>query len=137
MANDNGRSLAGVVSELKDEVKEFASTRVQMLKSEMKEKISSLKLAIPLIIVAALMGVTAWLVITGAFISVVAAAFYPSRYAYFLGFVIVGVVYLLLAAVLGAMGYREVKRNGLTPERTIRVLKEDQLWLQSEARQQV
>lgn len=137
MVNENGRSLAGVVSELKDELKDFASTRFEMLRSEMKDKVSSFKVAIALIAVALVLGLTAWFVLTAALISIIAVAFYPSNFAYFFAFIIVGVAYLLGAAVMGSFAIREMKRRGVMPERTIRILKQDQVWLQSEARQQV
>ncbi|HYG99090.1 MAG TPA: phage holin family protein [Terriglobales bacterium] len=137
MPIENGRSLAGVVNELKDEAKEFIQTRIAMLKSEMQDKVSSWKTAAMLIAVAALLGLTAWFLLTASLVSILAAVFYPSRYAYFLGFIIVGVVYLLIAAIVGSAAARQIKKRGVMPERTIRVLKQDQVWIQSEARQQV
>jgi membrane protein implicated in regulation of membrane protease activity len=134
---ENGRSLAGVMSELKDELKEFITTRIEMLKSEMKDKVASLKMAAVLIACGLFLGITAWFVLTAAAISIVATAFYPSVYAYFFGFLIVGVAYLFVAVILASFAFRELKKRGLTPERTIRVLKQDQVWLQSEARQQI
>jgi hypothetical protein len=135
--NENGRSLAGVVSELKDELKEFVATRVDMLKSEMKDKVSSLKMAAILIAAGVFLGLTAWFVLTAALISIIAAAFLPSAYSYFLACVIVGVAYLLVGGIFATFALRELKQRGMMPERTIRVLKQDQLWIQSEARQQV
>ncbi len=137
MPNENGRSLAGVVSELKEELKEFVSTRIEMLKSEMKDKVSSLKVAAIFIAGGLFLGITAWFVLTAALISLIATAFLPSVYAYFFGFIIVGIAYLLVGVILATFALRELRRRGLKPERTIRVLKQDQIWLQSEARQQV
>jgi hypothetical protein len=34
------------------------------------------------------------------------------------------------------MGYREVTARGLAPKRTINILKQDQVWLQNEARRE-
>jgi uncharacterized membrane protein YqjE len=137
VANGNERSLAAVVSELKDELKEFVTIRVQMFKSEMKDKVSSLKMAAILIAGGLFLGITAWFVLTAALISIIAVAFLPSPYAYFLAFAIVGIVYLLVGTILASFALRELRQRGLMPERTIRVLKQDQVWLQSEARQQV
>lgn len=131
------RSVAGVLSEIKDEAKEFVQTRLDMLKSEMKDKMSAWKTAIPLIAAGLLFGLTAWFVLTAALISVIAQAFYPGRFAYFFSFAIVGVIYALIAAICASFALREIKQRGVMPQRTIRVLKEDQLWLQTEARQQV
>lgn len=137
MVNENGRSLGGVISELKDEAKEFVQTRIDMLRSEMKDKISSFKVAAVLIAGALFLGLTAWFVLTAALISIIAIAFQPNSFAYFFAFVIVGVAYLLIAAVIGSFAVRELKQRGIMPERTIRVLKQDQIWIQNEAKQQI
>ena len=131
------RSVAGVLSEIKDEVKEFAQTRIEMLKSEMKDKVSSWKTAIPLIGVGLVFGATAWFVLTAALISIIAEAFYPNRFAYFFSFVIVGIVYALVGTICATFAIRELRARGVMPARTIRVLKQDQVWLQTEARQQI
>ncbi len=136
MANGE-RSVAGVLAEIKDEVKDFVQTRIEMLKSEMKDKLSSWKTAIPLIAVGLVFAVTAWFVLTAALISIIAEAFYPSRFAYFFSFVIVGVVYLLVGVISATFAIRELRQHGVMPERTVRVLKQDQVWIQTEARQQV
>jgi VIT1/CCC1 family predicted Fe2+/Mn2+ transporter len=134
--SENGRNLSGIVSELKDEAKDFVQTRIDMLKSEMKDKVASLKVAAVLIAGAAFLGITAWFVLTAALIAVIAVAFLPSSFAYFFATIIVGVAYALIAAAIGAFAIRELKQRGLTPVRTIRVLKQDQIWIQNEARQQ-
>lgn len=133
---EHERSVAGVLAELKDEIKEFLQTRLEMLKSEMKEKMSTVKTAVPLIAAAVVLCATAWFVLTAALISIVALAFYPNRFAYFFSLLIVGLTYLLVGAGSAAVAVRELKQSGLKPERTIRVLKEDQIWLQTEARHQ-
>jgi VIT1/CCC1 family predicted Fe2+/Mn2+ transporter len=136
VVNENGRTLAGVVAELKDELKDFAQTRVDMLRSELRDKMKAWKMAVPLIAVALLLVLTAWLVLTGALIAVIAAAFYPSRFAYFFAFIIVGVVYALAGTIAGAFAWRELKEQGMVPHRTLQVLKDDRVWLQTEARGQ-
>jgi uncharacterized membrane protein YqjE len=93
-------------------------------------------MAVPLIAVALLLVLTAWLVLTGALIVVIAAAFYPSRFAYFFAFIIVGVVYALAGSIAGAFAWRELKEQGMVPHRTLQVLKDDRVWLQTEARGQ-
>lgn len=133
---NNERSVAGVLAEIKDEVKEFAQTRIEMLKSEMKEKMSSWKTAVPMIAIGIVFAVTAWFILTAALISVLAQAFYPSRFAYFFSLLIVGIAYLLIGTVSATLAIREIRASGMKPERTIRVLKQDQVWLQTEARQQ-
>jgi hypothetical protein len=38
---------------------------------------------------------------------------------------------------MAAYGVRTIKKGGMAPERTLRVLKQDQVWLQTEARTQL
>lgn len=131
------RSVAGVLSEIKDEVKDFIQTRIDMLKSEMKDKVSAWKTALPMIAAGLVFGVTAWFILTAALIAIIAEAFYPSRFAYFFSFIIVGIIYLLVGVISASFALRELKQRGMIPQRTIQVLKQDQLWIQTEARQQV
>ena len=48
------KSIATILAETKDELKQFVTTRVNILKAEMDEKISRIKSVIPLAVVAAL-----------------------------------------------------------------------------------
>jgi hypothetical protein len=135
--NENGRTLAGIMAELKDELKEFAQTRIDMLRSELREKVKAWKVVVPLIAVALVLLGTAWFVLTAALIAIIAAGFYPSRFAYFFAFIIVGVAYALAGVVCGSFALRDLKEKGVVPSRTIKVLKDDQVWLQTEARTQI
>jgi uncharacterized membrane protein YqjE len=137
VANENGRSLAGVISELKNELKEFIRTRISMFVSEMRDKVAALKVAAPLIIGGLVLAGTAWFILTAALIQIIAVAFYPSQYAVFFSLIIVGVAYLLAGVVMVSFAIRELKDRGIMPVRTMKVLKEDQVWLQTEAKQQI
>lgn len=139
MANElnNGRTLAGVVAELKDELKEFISTRIQMLQSELREKAKTLKVAAPLGIVALVLLGTAYLLFTLMIVSLIVVAFEGSPYQWFLAFLITGVLWSIGGGMCALFAWREFKDQGLAPKKTIKVLKEDQIWLQTEARTQV
>lgn len=126
----NGRSLGAIVTELKAEVTDFLRTRQQMLMAEINQKLSAWKTGIPLLVVALLFAWVAFLVLTAALVAAVALAVGSWGWA----LAIVGVGYLIIAGVLGWIGYAEISANPLKPERTLRVLKEDQVWIQSEAR---
>jgi VIT1/CCC1 family predicted Fe2+/Mn2+ transporter len=135
--NENGRTLAGVVAELKSEAKDFAQTRLEMLKAEYRDKVKVWKTSVPLIVAAIMFLVTAWLVITGALVAILAAAFYPSRFAFFFAFLIVGVLYTIVGAICASMAIRNIKEQGIVPQRTMKVLQDDRVWLQTEARSQI
>lgn len=128
------RTLRFVTREVLDELKEFVGTRVQMAKAEFQETMRSLRVAIPLgIIVLALMG-TGFLMLTFAAVAIVTVAFAGSPYAWFFGFLIVGVLWMMLGGIAAFFAYNQIKGQGRFPKRTLQVLKADKVWLQSEAR---
>jgi uncharacterized membrane protein YqjE len=131
----NGRTLAQVIAETKDEIKDFVQTRVQLLISELKEKANNSKKAAVMGGIAAVLGVTAFLLLTLAAVGLVAVAFWGSPYAFFFAFLIIGVFYAIIAGMLAIAAARQLE--GFAPNKTIEVLKEDKIWLQSEARSQV
>lgn len=131
----NGRSLAEVLAETRDEIKDFVQTRIQLLISELREKANNSKKAALLGGVAAVLGVTAFLLLTLAAVGLIAVAFWGSPYAFFWGFLIIGLFYGMMAGMLAIGATRQLK--GFAPKKTIEVLKEDKIWLQSEARSQV
>ncbi len=137
MPNENGRTLASLFAETKEELKEFVITRLDMLKAEMRDKISAWKMALPMLVVALLLGLTGWVVLTACLILAIANAFYGSEWAYVWSTLIVGVAWILFAAVSATFAVRGLKQEGVAPKRTIRVLQEDRAWLSMEARQQV
>jgi uncharacterized membrane protein YqjE len=128
------KSIATILSETKEELKQFVATRVSMLKAEMDEKISRLKAVIPLAVVAALFMVSGWGVFTFALIALLHAFFVPSAYSWLWASLIVMAVYLIVGAVAGWFAYSEIKATKLAPTRTLKVLQQDQVWIQNEAR---
>ena len=128
------KSIATILAETKDELKQFITTRVNILKSEIDEKISRLKAVIPLALVAALFLVSGWMVLTFALIALLHAFFAPSVYAWLWASLIVTVAYLIIGAIAGWLAYSEIKATKLAPTRTMKVLQQDQVWIQNEAR---
>ena len=133
----NGRTLAGVVAELKDELKEFVNTRLAMLKSELKDKADAWKMALPTIVFGLLMLATCWLLLTGALVAASYVAFMGNPFAAAIALVIVGVFYAIAGGVAALFAIRSLRESGIVPKRTMRVLKEDQLWIANEAKVQL
>ena len=136
-AETQGPTLAEVIAEIKDETKDFVQTRVQMFKAELHDKISAWKAGALLAAVGLIFLGTAYLLITLALVGLLAVAFWGSPYAWFLSFLIVGVVWALIGGIAGFIAVREFQAQGLAPKKTIEVLKEDKIWLQHEAGSQV
>ena len=132
-AESQGPTLAGVVAEIKDETKEFVQTRVQMFKAELREKVATWKSGALLAGVGVVLLGTAYLLLTLALVGLVAVAFWGSPYAWFLAFLIVGAFWGIIGGILAFLAVREFRRQGIAPKKTLEVLREDKMWLQSEA----
>lgn len=128
------KSLAALLAETKQELKEFISTRIGLLKAELDEKLRTWKYVVPLLLVAAALMLAAWITLTFSLVALLHGLFMPSPYAWLWGSLIVGGVYLVTGTVVGWFVYSELKAVGIAPTRTLNVLKQDQIWLQNEAR---
>ncbi len=137
MNNPYPKTVPEVLTELKEELKEFLTTRVAMLRLEMGEKLHKIKVAAPMLVVGLLLLITAWLVFTGFLVTIIAQAFLPSPWAYVLSFIIVVALYAIAGGVAAMSGWKQLKQAGLKPERTIRVLEQDRIWIQTEAKTQL
>jgi hypothetical protein len=128
------RPLTILISEIRQEVKDLLGTRFGLLKAEIKEKTTTWKSMLPFFLVAAALVATAWVTLTLALVAWIHALFLPSPFAWVWGALIVGGAYALIGVALGWYAYGEVTSVGIVPNRTARVLKEDQVWLQNEVR---
>ena len=137
VVSENNKSIGQVVSELKNDARDFVSTRLQMLTQEMNDKIKVWKVAIPMLVIAGALAAMAFIVLTFAIVAFLAGIFQPSPYAWCYGALIVTVFYVIAAFGLFYLGKRELTQTGVAPTRTLRVLKQDQIWIQNEARSQV
>jgi uncharacterized membrane protein YqjE len=128
------KSLATLLAETRDELKEFVITRVGILKAEIEEKIRTWKYVIPFMLIAVALLWAGFMTMTFALIALIHGMFMPSPFAWLWGALIVGGVYLVLAIGVGWFAYSEIAQAGIAPTRTLKVLKQDQVWLQNEAR---
>ena len=128
------KSIATILAETKDEIKQFITTRVNMLKMEIGEKVRTLKSVVPLLFVALALLLAGWMALTFALIALLHGLFMPSVYAWGWAALIVAGAYLVVGIAVGWFVYAEIKGIGLTPDRTLTVLKQDQTWIQNEAR---
>jgi uncharacterized membrane protein YqjE len=128
------RSLASIVSEIREELKEFLNTRVQMIRAEFHETLGAAKVGLPLAVVALALVGTGYLLLTLGVVVLVASAFAGNPYAWLLAFVIVGVLWTAMGGVAAFFAYNEFRAKGRFPKRSVEVLKADRVWLQTEAR---
>ncbi len=74
------RPLGEVLTDLKTELKEFISTRIQILQSEITEKVGTMKASAPTIVIGALFAVTAWILFSLALVFLLSMAFEGQPY---------------------------------------------------------
>jgi len=132
--NGHERSLTAIIAEIKEQLKEFVSTRFEMVKAELQETKSAAKIAVPLVLIALALFATAFLLLTMAAVVLVAFAFAGSPLAWFYSAIIVGFVWLCLAGICVFFAYNAFRSHSIFPTRTLEVLKADKLMLQAEAR---
>ncbi|MCU1299805.1 MAG: putative integral rane protein [Candidatus Sulfotelmatobacter sp.] len=133
----NGRNLAAVLVEMKEELKEFLETRLAMFKTELREKLKMLKVAAPLALLGIVLLGTAYLLFTLALVGLVAAFLHDNPFRWCFAFLAVAVLWSLLGGVAAYFAKREFELNGLMPNRTLQVLKGDKVWIRSEAKNQI
>lgn len=131
---NESRSLTELVSEIREELKQFMNTRLQMVRSELHENLAAAKVILPMLAVVAVFLGTAFLLFSAALVVLVASAFSGDTYSWFYGLIIVAFLWAVMGAVTGFFAYNEFRSKGMFPKRTIEVLKADKDWIQSEAR---
>jgi Putative Actinobacterial Holin-X, holin superfamily III len=124
------RSLASALLEIRDDLKMFAQTRAQLLRAEISEKMRTWKSSMVFLTLAAIFLLTGWFTSVFAVIALLNSWIVSGRYGWFLGGLIVSAILLVSGALCGRAGYRAIKASGVKPTRTLRVLKQDQEWIQ-------
>ena len=132
---NNGKSVAALFAEMKQELQDFVQTRVTMFKVELQEKVRVMKAAAPLAVIGAVLLLTAYLLFTLALVSLVFAFLPDNAYRWCIAFAAIGLLWLILGGIAAYMAKRELEVKGLLPKRTVEVLKEDKMWIQSEVKQ--
>ncbi|MBA3913121.1 MAG: phage holin family protein [Acidobacteriales bacterium] len=131
------KNLAEIITDIKNEAVRFVQTRVQLLLSELRDDSAHLKAAVPLLIVGGLLLATAYVLFTLAIVGLIAILFWNTPYVWAASFGIATLLWIILGAIFGYMGYSRLRTRDLIPHKTIEVLKADKLWLQNEARHNV
>jgi uncharacterized membrane protein YqjE len=118
------RSLATLLSDLAGETVELFRQELALFKAELQEKLNRAGSGAAALAAAALIAFSAWLFLLLA--AVFALAIVVPLWAAAL---IVGVLVLVIAGVLALYGRNRLRADALTPERTLRSLREDRAWI--------
>jgi predicted membrane protein len=131
---NHGRSLASVLMEMKEELKEFTDTRIAMLKAELQEKLNILKIGAPLAAAGIVLLGTAYILFTLSLVGLAAGFLQGNPFRWFFSFLVVAFVWAVVGAIVTYFAMRGLHSKGLLPKRTIAVLKGDKVWIQSEVK---
>jgi uncharacterized membrane protein YqjE len=134
---NNDRSIGATLAEMKIELLDFLDTRIELLKTELREKGKILKAAAPLGGLGALLLGTAYLLFTLAVVSLVVVAFQDNPYRWFFAFLIVGFAWAVFGGIAVYFAKRKLETETFLPQRTIEVLKGDKIWIEAEVRNHV
>jgi len=133
----NGRSIAAILAEIRDELIEFVATRVALFKTELEEKIGSLMRAAPVAVMALLFLATAYVLFTLAAVGVVLALLPANPWRWCLAFLAVAILWSIVGALAGYEAMKRMALKELVPRRTLNVLKGDGVWIRSEVKNQI
>lgn len=131
----NGRSLASVLADMKEELKEFVATRIALLKSELREKGQTMKAVLPLALVGLVCLATGYLLFVATLVALVIALLPAGPYRWCLALFSIAVLSWIVGVVVVYLAKQKFDAQGLIPQKTIGVLKGDRLWIQSEVKQ--
>jgi uncharacterized membrane protein YqjE len=132
-----GRTLAEVVADMNEEIKEFAQTRIRLFKAERQQKLALLKGAALLTAVAIVFLASAYLLFTVGLLALIAALLADNPYRWVFGFFGVALLWAVVGGIAAYFAKREFALKGIMPTRTLEVLKGDKLWIQHEAKNQL
>jgi len=113
-------SLSEVVGQLGDDLTALLTTQIEIAKLEIKQEATAAAKGAGMLSAGAFAAVVAVFMLSAAAAWAIAAPLNE-----WLGFLIVGLVWVLVAAVLGVIGRRRLKAINMTPERTVDELRAD------------
>jgi Na+-translocating ferredoxin:NAD+ oxidoreductase RnfD subunit len=127
------KPISQLFAELKDEIKEFVATRIAIFRQEMNEKLKLASAALPALVIALVLAPVAVIFLSVALVAVIAMALGGGAGAWAAGFAIVAALFLLIAGMAAIFAVNRLRVRSLKPERTLRVLHQDQIWLRNQA----
>jgi uncharacterized membrane protein YqjE len=130
----NNRSLTDILAEIKDEFQEFTQTRIELLRAELEEKARVIKAALPLIAMGALFLTVAFVLFSFALVGLVVVAFDGNPYRWFFAFLIISFLWGCIGGIAALVAKTQLSSKGVVPRKTMRVLNNDKVWLQREAK---
>lgn len=131
-----GESLPNLLSRLGDDAMQLLNSQLALFKVEMKEEANSFARGAVMIGTGAAIAVIGFALLNVAIAFGVSTLFTRANFsqptAYALGFVVTGVFYLLLGAIVVMVVKSRLGKQSLVPNRTVAELRKDKEWLKNE-----
>jgi uncharacterized membrane protein YqjE len=130
------QSLTTLFSRLTDGLTELLDAKLELLKTELKEEITSYASGASLMVGGAVVGVIGFTLLNVAIAFFVSVLFDRAELSpavrYGLGFMITALLYLVIGAIIILVAKRHLAKQRIIPERSALELKRDKQWLQEE-----
>ena len=136
-ANPGGESLPSLIGRLGEDIVTLLDTKLGLLKLEIKEDVNAYVRGRVSIGVGGMIAAVGFSLLTVAIAFLVSALFektllgQPVKYA--LGFLITGVIYLVIGAAVTIRAKDRLAKQSLMPERSIEELEKDKRWLKRQS----
>ena len=128
------QSLTTLFSRLTDDLTELFDAKLELLKTELKEEMSSYAGGASLIVGGAVVGVIGFALLNVGIAFFVSMLFDSADLSqavrYGLGFIITALLYLVIGAIIILVAKRRLAKQRIIPERSALELKRDKQWLQ-------
>jgi len=132
-----GQSLPSLIGRLGEDIVTLLETKLGLLKLEIKEDVNAYLRELVSISVGGIIAFVGFSLLNVAIAFLVSALFeetlliQPVKYA--LGFIIIGVIDLVIGAAVIIKAKDRLAKQNLTPERSIKELERDKEWLKRES----
>jgi uncharacterized membrane protein YqjE len=130
------QSLTTLFSRLTDDLTELFDAKLELLKTELKEEMSSYAAGASLIVGGAVVGVIGFALLNVGIAFFVSILFHSADLSpavrYGLGFIITALLYLVIGTTIILVAKRRLAKQRIIPERSALELKRDKQWLQEE-----
>jgi len=133
----NDRTFASILAETREDIRQFFETRISLFREESRQKVKVITRTLPLAVLALMLLATAYLMFTMAVVGLVLGLLPGNPFRWCLAFLAVGVLWSIAGGIAAWMAKRRFALKELMPNRTIGVLKEDGVWIQSEVKNQI
>jgi uncharacterized membrane protein YqjE len=130
------QSLPTLFTRLTDDLTELFDAKLELLKTELKEEMTSYASGVALIVGGAVVGVIGFGLLNVGIAFFVSMLFDSADLSpavrYGLGFIITALFYLVIGAIIILVAKRRLAKQRIIPERSALELKRDKQWLQEE-----